>query len=157
MEKGSLLWKLNPEVGWANSYYFDYEKMELHLVYKDKGIFRYSFEGNFLDKEKWETERIKYMSAYEISDIAKERFKEKKNSMNEKIAIEIISLFELALEKDLDKYPNEKARIYRTIGEIKELLGKIPEVIHDYEIALKHNEKVGIKHHLKILKENIVN
>lgn len=154
LEKGSLLWKINPEVGWADSYYFDCEKMELHLIYKEKGIFRYNFNGSFLDKEKWESERINYLSAFEISDIAKERFKEKKNNMNEGIADEIILLFERALGEGLDKYPNEKAIVYRSIGEIKELLGKIPDAIHFYELALEHNEKVGIKRHLKMLKGN---
>ncbi len=154
LEEGSILWKTNPETGWADSYYFDCEKMELHLTYKEKGIFRYSFNGNFLDKEKWETERINYLSAYEISDLAKERFKEKKNNMNEEIAEEIILLFERALEEGLYKYPNETAIVYRTIGEIKELLRNIPEAIHYYELAFEHNSKVGIKRHLKMLKEN---
>jgi tetratricopeptide (TPR) repeat protein len=152
LEQGKLLWKTNPESGWADSYLFDCVKTELHLIYRDKGIYRYSFGGDFLDKEKWETERINYMSAFEISDIAIERFKEKKNVMNEAIAQEIIFLFEYALRKGLE-YPNEEALIYRTMGEIKESLGKIPEAIHYYELALEYNTKVGIKRHLDMLKK----
>ena len=152
LNKCTLIWEIKPEIGWADSYYFDCEKSELQLIYKEKGIYRYDFEGHFIDKKKWENERINYLSAFDISNIAKNRFKAEKHKINKEIAEEIISLFERALEKNLDKYPNEKALIFRNIGEIKELLGNTLEAIHYYELALEHDEKIGIKRHLNNLK-----
>lgn len=154
LEQYSLLWKTHPAIGWATSYIFDCDKMELQLDYKEKGIYRYSFSGEFVDKEKWESEKINYMSAFEISGIAKNRFDMEKNNMNETLAQEILSLFEIALSKGLDKYPNEKAVINRTKGELMESMGKIDDAIHFYELAIELNPKIGIKRHLKELKEH---
>ena len=58
-----------------------------------------------------------------------------------------------ALKKGLDEYPNEKAAVYRTLGEVKESLGETSDAIHDYELALELNPKVGIKRHLDMLKK----
>ncbi|HUT17416.1 MAG TPA: hypothetical protein VMW84_03870 [Acidobacteriota bacterium] len=151
--KGILLWKIYPITGWADSYRFDPEKKELILRYREKGEYRYTFAGQFVDKEKWEVERVNFASAFELSLIAKERFKEKYHSLNEADAQEILLLLERALNKGLDEYPNEKAAVYRTIGEVKESLGTIPDAIHYYEMALKLNPKVGIKRRLDILKQ----
>lgn len=49
LRQRKLLWKIKPEVGWANSYYFDCKKSELQLIYKDKGDHHYNFDGHFID------------------------------------------------------------------------------------------------------------
>jgi tetratricopeptide (TPR) repeat protein len=154
LEKKSLLWKIQPTIGWASSYYFDCEKMELHLNYKEKGSYRYSFNGEFIDREKWELEKINFMSAFEISRIAKKRFVEEKYNLNATKAEKILSLFDTALSKGLDKYPKEKAIIYRTKGEIMESLGRTDDAIQLYELAVELNPKIGIKRHLKEIKES---
>jgi hypothetical protein len=151
--KGILLWKIYPITGWADSYRFDAEKNELILRYREKGEYRYTFAGQFVDKEKWEVERVNFASAFELSLIAKERFKEKNYNLGEKDAEGILSLLYSALVKGLDEYPNEKATVYRTIGEIKESLGNISEAIHNYELALELNPKVGVKRRLDALKK----
>jgi len=152
LEKGELFWKIQPESGWADSYHFDCEKNELLLIYRERGQYRYSFTGHFIDKDKWEVERINYASAFELSIIAKERFKEKASPLSEGDAQEILLLLAQALKKGLDEYPNEKAAVYRTMGEVKESLGKIADAIHYYELAFKLNPKVGIKRRLDNLK-----
>lgn len=153
LEKGSLLWKIQPESGRADSYYIDCVKKELLLGYRERGKYRYSFAGHFIDKDKWEVERIDYASAFELSIIAKERYKEKTSALSEADAQEILLLFDRALKKGLDEYPNEKASVYRTMGEVKEFLGKTTEAIQNYELALELNPKVGIKRHLDVLKK----
>jgi tetratricopeptide (TPR) repeat protein len=152
-EKGILLWKIHPESGRAESYYFDCEKKELLLRCRERGEYRYSFAGQFIDKDKWEAERINYASAFELSLIAKERFKEKGTGLSEADAQEILLLLGRALKKGLDEYPNEKAAVYRTMGEVKESFGEISDAINAYELALELNPKVGIKRHLDILKK----
>lgn len=154
LEKKSLLWKIHPTIGWASSYHFDCEKKELHLTYREKGSYRYTYDGQFLNTEKWESEKINFMSAFDISGIAKERFYSEKNNLNETKAEEILSLFDTALSKGFDNYPNEKANIYRLKGEILESMGKIDVAINFYESAIELNPKVGIKRHLKELKES---
>lgn len=153
LNKGLLLWKIQPESRCADSYHFDCEGKEILLRYRERGEYRYSFGGDFIDKDKWQAERINYASAFELSLIAKEHFKEKYHSLSEADAQEILLLLERALNKGLDEYPNEKAAVYRTIGEVKESLGTIPDAIHYYEMALKLNPKVGIKRRLDILKK----
>ena len=153
LDKGILLWKIQPESGWADSYHFDCERKEIILHYRDRGEYRYGFGGGFIDKDKWEAERINYASAFELSIIAKERYKEKATALNEGDAQEILSLLDLALKKGLDEYPNEKAAVYRTMGEVKESLGKTTEAILNYELALQLNPKVGIKSRLDMLKK----
>ncbi len=153
LEKESFLWKIIPESGRADSFYFDCVKNELHLRYNERETYLYDFAGNFIDKGKWEVERINYVSAFELSIIAKEHYKEKASSLSEADAQEILSLLDRALKKGLDEYPNEKATVYRTMGEVKESLGKTIEAIHNYELALELNPKVGIKHRLNLLKK----
>lgn len=153
LNKGMLLWKIQPESGWADSYHFDCEGKKILLCYREKGEYRYSFGGDFIEKDKWQIERINYVSAFELSLIAKERFKEKYNSLSEADAQEILLLLDRALNKGLDGYPNEKAAVYRTMGEVKESLGKITEAIYNYELALEVNPKVGIKRRLDTLKK----
>ena len=76
IEKSALIWKMAPVSGWADSYHFDCSKKYLYLGYKDKGKFRYNFDGKLLDKEKWEVERINNTSAFDLSVMAKDKFKE---------------------------------------------------------------------------------
>ena len=56
---GKILWQKQPESGWANSYEFDLEKGLIYLVYMNLGKFAYNLMGEFLDEERWQTERIR--------------------------------------------------------------------------------------------------
>lgn len=153
LENKSLIWKIHPIIGWASSYHFDCKKKELHLNYQEKGEYRYNFNGQFIDNKKWESEKINFMSGFEISEIAKEKYYAEKNNLDEIKAEEILSLFNTALTKELVRYPNEKAVIYRIKGEIMETMGRINDAINLYETAVELNPRVGIKRHLKDLKE----
>lgn len=59
IEAGLLLWKIKPKSGWAYSYSFDMKNRYLYLECQEEGKFRYNFDGEFVDKEKWEAERDK--------------------------------------------------------------------------------------------------
>lgn len=153
IEQGQLLWQKIPESGWANSYEFDVERKELLLRYREIGAFRYNFLGEFLEKDRWEKERIKHASASELSFIAIERLKELGGNVSKEAGNEIISLLNKALKKGLNNYPNEKASVYRAIGEIQESFGNIDEAIYNYETALTLNPNVGVKRRLTTLKK----
>ena len=154
IETGALLWKKIPKSGWADSYDFDCEKKYLYLGYRDEGKFRYDFDGKFLDKEKWETEQIENASAFELSNMAKNQFKEIDDDLTVKDAKEILSLLRKAFKKGLDEDPNEKANAYRTAGEVNEAMGQTDNAIKYYEKAIELNPKVGVKRRLGALKKS---
>lgn len=153
LESRSLTWKASPISGWADSYSFDSINRHLYLEYRDKGKYRYDFEGNFIDRERWEKERVNYASAFELSFIAKEQLKDAGGNLSPDKARELLSLLNRALEKGIDKYPNEQALIYRTIGETYESIGNTSEAIKNYELALQLNPKVGVKRKIVALKK----
>lgn len=65
-----LVWKREPETGLAEDYHFDTERQFLYLLYDKGRSYRYNFDGNFLDAERWEKERINFVSGYELLTIA---------------------------------------------------------------------------------------
>jgi len=150
---GAILWAKPPESGWADSYEFDVEKELLYLVYMDVGKFVYNFSGEFLDSERWQTERIKRANGFELSAIARERFQSLDKVVNTETGEEILTLLEQALQRGLDNYPNEQAMVYRTMGEVFEALGEKLKAIEHYERALRLNPKVGIKRRLDTLRK----
>lgn len=153
IEARKLLWKSQPVTGWADTYSFDVEKSCLYLEYKGKGRFRYGFDGEFIDKTRWEAERVKFLSAFELSRMAKKLFKDSREDLSTQKADEILHLLSGAIQKGLDEYPNEKAIVYRTTGEVMEAIGNIDDAIVQYEMALSLNPKVGIKKRLDNLKK----
>lgn len=150
---GKILWQKQPETSWADSYEFDLEKEIIYLVYRDKGKFAYSFSGEFIDAERWQAERIKQASGFELHAIARERFQNLDKYVDPNVGKEILSLLEKALQRGLDNYPEEQARIYRTMGELFEMLGEEPKAIESYERALRLSPKVGVKRKLEALKK----
>ena len=57
LNKGELIWK-SEAFEWANNYVFDLTNKTISLVMKDGYKYRYSFKGEFIDIEKWRTDRI---------------------------------------------------------------------------------------------------
>ena len=155
LDSGKLIWKQSLETGWADSYSFDCQNNYFYAEYRKKGKYRYSFDGKFLDQEKWESDRIKYASAFELSRIAKDYYNKQSDNINNEDANKIFSLLNQALKYGFDNYPTEEANVYRTIGEVNESLGKIEEAIKNYEVALQINPKVGIKRRLNSLKKKV--
>ncbi|WP_051967837.1 hypothetical protein [Brevibacillus thermoruber] len=47
LNSGNLIWKATPEKGWANSYEFDTDNCQLHLIYDDFRV-SYDFNGKLL-------------------------------------------------------------------------------------------------------------
>jgi tetratricopeptide (TPR) repeat protein len=154
LDAGALLWKKPPETGWADSYSFDCNNNILFLHYRDRGSFRYSFAGGFLDKEALEKQRIENATGFELSSLARSRFRKIQAALTAEAAEEIFLLFNKAIEKGFAGYPNEEASVHRSIGEIHEALGRIEEAIVSYETALRINPKVGLSRRLTVLKKN---
>ncbi|MDE2322743.1 MAG: hypothetical protein KGL31_12675 [candidate division NC10 bacterium] len=152
LRDGKLLWKKIPETGWAHEYTFDIEKRLLTLTYRDTGQFTYSFDGAFLDQAKWEKVSFERATGFELHLRAKEKLTLAKRTGAKSDFLSILELLGIALRRGVDQYPNEQAAIYRTMGEIKEMLGESSEALALYERALSLNPKVGLKRKVAAMK-----
>ncbi len=106
--------------------------------------------GEFLDKDKWYQARLKHGTGYELMEIASQKFAAMGNSANPSIANEVLNLYLLAIEKIDSEY--FLAQAHRKAGEIYELMNKVDKAIFHYELAQKHNPKVGVIKKLQKLK-----
>ena len=140
-----LLWQKEPDTGWADSYDIDTACFRLLLRYRDLGEIAYGFDGALIDCEKWEKISFDRATGFELHDQAKARFAHAKETQDEKEYEAVLGLLGIALQRGTENYPEAQARIYRTMGEIKEFLGRSREALLDYEKALSLNPKVGLK------------
>lgn len=152
LRNGKLLWKRAPETGWANEYKFDVERRLLTLCYRETGEFTYSFEGLLLDRERWQQVSFEHASGFELHIRAKEKLARAKQLGDKSDLPNILALLQAALQRGLDQYPIEQASIYRTMGEIHEMLSETTVALALYERALRLNPKVGLKRKVAAMK-----
>ena len=114
LESHKINWKKRPETGWAASYSFDCENCLLFLNYPKYGQFRYTFDGEFLDREKWIEARIKYGDASEKAIAYREEGEAKEALKDFDSAI---SYYELALQW------NPKVGVKRRLDSLKKKNG----------------------------------
>lgn len=151
LQEKRLVWKCEPETGWAKDYRFDTAQQTLYLLYDEGRSYRYSFDGNFLDAERWGKERINFVSGYELLTIAEAK-RQQLESANADLSLydEVIGLLKRALDKGVSE--NTQARIHRNIGEIYYKRGENSEAVKHFETAMSLNPKVGVKKLLEKLK-----
>ena len=149
-----ILWQQEPQPGWANSYRFDDGAKRLGLVYPNRGVYEYGYDGEFADSNRWEEDRVTFASGFELLHIVQEKLGEiPKDGLKLANSDYLLQLLNTALTKGVDKDPKYLARTYRTMGEIHEAIGNRESAIANYEIATGINPKVGVKLRLKRLKE----
>jgi len=149
INSSSLIWKIKPRCGSGYACIIDVEKKQLHIKYLDERVYRYDFEGNFIDKEKWEEERITYGTIDELYLIAKELLSAiaKKHStaagspISQDIADRVLSVLNHALTaKEIDQYPKYKSIFYRMLGEVYEFQYDTDRAIENFEWALQFEQ-----------------
>jgi tetratricopeptide (TPR) repeat protein len=150
-----LLWKMGSETEWTNSYFIDEKEKLIRLTYEDGRQYKYNFNGEFLDFELLNKERIKNANEFELYDIAREKLNNINNVLTEDNSKEILVLLNRALAKNRPQYSNQKATIHRLIGEVYEKLRNFKYAINHYEEALNLNPKIGLKKKLEKLKETL--
>ncbi len=148
---GKLLWQIIPETRNADAFEFSKEENIIIFTYNNVGEFRYSFKGEFLDKDSWYQARLKHGSGYELIEIANQKFEDMGDSLNLVVVEEVLSLYLMATKRIDSNY--FLAKTHRKIGEVYELLDKIDKAIIHYEKALKYNPKVGVTKRLQKLKQ----
>ena len=147
-----LLWKIQPETGWAQLYHFDAPKRTLGLAYRDLGTFAYTFEGTFVDQQRWEEAQIRSGTGYAVLAIARERCRVSAKPLSEDDAAHLLHLIAVAAER-LSKYPKELAQAERLAGEVYEATGNLGAARERYQTALGLDPRCGVKQRLKALEK----
>lgn len=151
-----LLWKKTPEtigseLNWAKSYRFDTKKKILHLIHDKNRVYRYTFEGTFIDSKLYRLHRIDTGNDIEFL----EAIKELKEELSSNSDAREYNSFIIPLEKGLKRFSDKdtKSKIHRALGEIFHLQGNDTEAIKHFETALKLNPRIGVKRTLDNLKK----
>ena len=139
-----LLWERERDAGNVEKFNFDNTENILLISYEKGGEYRYSFEGEFSDKDKFMKERVIYANGYELLDIAKEKMGDLDyKTFDLSDYEEVLAILVKASKKEIS--PNTKVRINRIIGEINYNYGKNDEALKNFEKALSYNPNIGVK------------
>lgn len=136
-----------PETGWANEYEFSVPDGILYLCYRENRKYRYQLDGTFIDRERFERERIEDASPIELVSIVYEKMD---SATNEQLP-SLLSLIDRAFEGNLSEYHDYRALAFRLKGELNESLGNNEQAILAYREAININPKIGVKQKLKKL------
>lgn len=149
---GECLWSLWPASGRPTSYAFDTAEALLWLEYEGKGRYAYSMtDGDFLDCERWETERIEWAHPFELARIGSERLKAAGNELDLRDGAEIAFILKKAIATGIDQSPSEHAKVLKTLGDLWERLGDDREALNCFQQAQAMYPKVGVKRRIQAL------
>ncbi len=151
LQAAEIASRICPDNGWAEDYEFDEDRSLIHLLYEGDRSYAYSVDGRFVDRERWEIERIEYASGYELVSIAEERVKRFDEPSKGELD-ETIQLLEKALQSDISE--NYQAMAHRLLGELWAKMDEISKAINELERAIEINPKVGAKRLLGKLKQS---
>ncbi len=138
-----------PHTGWANKYKFLESEGIIHLCYKNDRRYRYSINGEFLDSDKYEKERIEDASSTDLVMIVKEKIK----ITSHEFLPSLLLLLDKALKGNLSEYHDYRALAYRLRGEIHDALNNYNEAITAYRKAIEIDPKIGVKRRLQKLEK----
>ena len=151
-----LLWKklpetLGSELNWPENYRFDTKKKVLYLMHNKNRVYRYTFEGTFIDSKLYIHDCINTGNDTEFLEAIKELKVETSDNSDPREYDELIVPLQKRLKKFSDK--DTRSKIHRLLGEIYQLQGNNIEAIKHFETALKLNPRVGVKRTLEKLKK----
>ncbi len=146
IDDDELLWSKWPESGRPDSYQFDPREATLWLVYNNKGKFAYSMtDGDFIDWERWETERIDWARPWELSQIGLERLKTAPDPISLEEGAEIAFVLKKAIATGISDAPPQHAKTLKGLGDLWVRLGDDNEALKCFEEASDVHEKAGVK------------
>ena len=156
LDDRETLWSRWPEFGRPDAYEFEPSEALLWLLYEGKGRFRYSMtDADFLDRERWETERIEWAHPYELSRIGRERLKAAGEHIDLQSGSEISFVLKKAIATGIDQSPSEHAKVLKALGELWEKLGDDGEAVNCYEEAQTVYDKAGVKRRIAGVKNRL--
>jgi len=157
LEDGETLWSKWPETGRPDSYEFDPAESIIWLVYRKKGRYAYSMtDGDFMDWERWETERIDWASAWELSRIGQERLKGAEEPLLLEEGAEIAFILKKAIATGISDFPSEHVKVLKALGDLWEKLGDDAEALKCLEEAQDVYEKAGVKRKIAVIRKRII-
>ncbi|MEC1714702.1 hypothetical protein [Schinkia azotoformans] len=117
--------------------------------------YKYTFNGDFLDQQKWYEYRkncsipsLQLDVAYESIDFLFEIQSDKQLISD---YYEAFSIINSALENGVN--PKEKAQAYRKIGEVYDKFSEYENALENYKMAISFDEKVGVKGRINVLEK----
>ncbi|WP_269852163.1 tetratricopeptide repeat protein [Methanosarcina horonobensis] len=118
-------------------YRFDTKRKVLYLIHDKNRVYRYTFEGTFIDSKLYRHDCIIVGNDTEFL----EAIKELKVDLSENIDPREYDALIIPLKKGLKKFSDKGTRsiIHRVLGEILHLQGNNAEAIKHFETALKLN------------------
>ena len=139
-----------PKSGGASHYMFSARERVLHLCYLNNNRqYRYSFDGTFLDADRYDRERVEDASSTELVSIVRERL----DGATKEDLPTLLSLIDLSLERDLSEYRDYEALAFRLRGKIYDSLGDAEQAIDSYREALRIDPRIGVKRRLTTLEK----
>ena len=144
LESLSLKWKIEPlrlryfSLLQGSYYRISAEKKLLFLQTMNNNLcYRYDFEGNFLDAEKLEKDKLTYAKPLDLYSFSKSILDEEGSTLSPDKADELFSLLYRALAfKEIDYMLDFKAEIYELIGEVYLTQKNTDLAIESYKMAL---------------------
>lgn len=153
---GERLWSVWPVSGRPNSYAFDTAEALLWLEYDGKGRYAYSMtDGEFRDRERWETERIEWAHPFELARIGSERLKVAGDELDLREGAEIAFILKKAVATGIDQSPSEHAKVLKTLGNLWERLGDYHEALDCFQRAEAVYPKVGVKRRIQAMRKRL--
>jgi len=149
------LWKQRLPTGpFVEHYDFDTAQRVLTVTYGDGRRYRYGFDGAFLDRQAWDTERMKTASLSLFLADYQQAFQALNLPTAENTA-PIIQDIQHLLAVNEDPYLPNRAKALRLLGEIHEALADKKQALVYYQQALEKDDKVGVKKKIKNLSQDL--
>ena len=151
LQAGHRLGRFRPVTGWANGYEFDGAARTISLIYRNGRAYRFSFDGTFLDNERYQNERVADAGPTELVLIVRERREDATNVDPQ----QLLELLDSSWAQGLENYPDYLAIAHRLRGELREQLGQFEAAAAAYRLALALNSKIGVKKKLAALEKRL--
>jgi len=155
LNRRQCLWKQALPTGpFVEHYEFDTAQRVLTVTYGDGRRYRYGFDGDFLDRLTWDTERMKSASLTLFLVDYQQAFQALNPPTAENTA-PIIQDIQHLLAVNEDPYLPNRAKALRLLGEIYEALTDKTQALAYYQQALQKDDKVGVKKKIKKLSQDL--
>ena len=147
-----VLWKITNQYGLADKYLINSDEKIIY-TYQSEKIYRYDFDGNFLDIAKLEKDKEKNGNGYELFEIAKKKInKLDEGEIPENVFSSIENLLTRAIQNNISDYT--KASAYRNLGELYYKISNNQKALEFFEKAISYNPKIGINRLIASLKKD---
>lgn len=153
IQNKSKLFKINPEIGWADDYDFDEDKLLVKVIVKDIGKFSYDRHGNFLDSKNYLEARLNSKLYYVAILACDEIIKEDNISME--LANTVFDSATKALANGGAEDKNYKPMAIKVQGLAQLAMGNETEALKCFDEAMHINPKIGLKRKADSLRKKL--